>query len=165
MPEGFALSLEQAGVPVLYVGKPKAPIENIEIDHLWLGDNGQGYDYAVWGPHGPAVIGSAGKIDHFSFHDLTVVTDFLCGVGTDSETDGFSIHHVNCYCTGEHGFYLAGTGDHGEVHDNRIIGVASNPMRIGMAIKKKSHLRVVLLALIFVLLAIALISFAWGARR
>jgi parallel beta-helix repeat protein len=137
------LRTEQAGVPVLYVGRSKdAPCENVEIDHFWLGDNGQNYDYAIWGPHGPAVIGSAGRIDHFSFHDLTVATGFLCGVGTDSETDGFSIHHVNVLSTGEHGFYLAGAGDHGDVHDNRIIGTAARPMRMGIAVKKKQHLRI-----------------------
>jgi hypothetical protein len=135
------LRTEQAGVPVLYVGKPKVPVENVEVDHLWLGDNGQDYDFAVWGPHGPAVLGSAGKIDRFSFHDITVVTGFLCGVGTDSETTGFSIHHINLFCTGEHGFYLAGTGADGDVHDNRIIGSPARPMRIGVAVKKKSHFR------------------------
>jgi len=136
------LRTEQAGVPVLYVGKPGVAIENVEVDHLWLGDNGQNYDFAIWGPHGPAVIGSAGKIDHFSFHDLTVATAFLCGVGTDSETHGFAIHHVTVLCTGEHGFYLAGTGSDGDVHDNRVIGDPQRPMRMGIAIKKKNHLRV-----------------------
>ncbi|MEP6670064.1 MAG: right-handed parallel beta-helix repeat-containing protein [Chthoniobacter sp.] len=141
MKEGV-LRTEQAGVPVLYVGKPGVAIENVEVDHLWLGDNGQNYDYAVWGPHGPAVIGSAGKIDHFSFHDLTVATGFLCGVGTNSESTGFSIHHVTVLCTGEHGFYLAGTGSDGDVHDNRVLGDPKRPMRMGIAIKKKDHLRV-----------------------
>lgn len=136
------LRTEQAGVPVVYVGAPKVAIENVEVDHLWLGDNGGDYDYATWGPHGPAVIGSAGRIDHFSFHDLTVATRFLCGVGTDSETTGFSIHHVTVLSTGEHGFYLAGTGTDGDVHDNRILGDPRKPMRMGIAIKKKDHLRV-----------------------
>lgn len=137
------LCTEQAGIPVVYAGKPgAAAVENVEIDHLWLGDNGQNYDYGTWGPHGPAVIGSAGKIDHFSFHDLTVVTGFLCGVGTDSESNGFSIHHVTVLSTGEHGFYLAGTGTDGDVHDNRILGDPRRPMRMGIAIKKKDRLRV-----------------------
>ncbi|EDY18531.1 hypothetical protein CfE428DRAFT_3916 [Chthoniobacter flavus Ellin428] len=136
------LRTEQAGVPVIYVGQPKVAIENVEVDHLWLGDNGGEYDYATWGPHGPADIGSAGKIDHFSFHDLTIATHFLCGVGTDSETTGFSIHHVTVISTGEHGFYLAGTGADGDVHDNRILGDPRKPMRMGIAIKKKDRLRV-----------------------
>ena len=133
---------EQAGVPPLYVGKPHTPIENVEVDHLWLGDNGQNYDYATWGPHGWGVIGVAGLVDHFSFHDLTVATPFLCGVNMDAEmVHGFSIHHVTVLSTGEHGFYLAGTATDGDVHDNRILGDPRKPMRMGIAIKKKDHLR------------------------
>jgi parallel beta-helix repeat protein len=140
--KGGVLRTEQAGVSVLYVGKPKVAIENVEVDHLWLGDNGQNYDYPTWGPHGPGVLGSAGQIDHFSFHDITIVTSFLCGVNTDSETNGFSIHHLNVFATGEHGFYLAGTGSEGDVHDNRVIGTATRPMRQGIAVKKKQHIRI-----------------------
>lgn len=137
------LRTEQGGVPVLYVGRGGETLENVEIDHLWLGDNGRNYDFGVWGPHGPAVLGSKGKVDRFSFHDLTVVTDFLCGVGTDSESKGFSIHHVTVRCTGEHGFYLAGAGSDADIHDNRLVGTAERPMRQGIILKKKEHIRVV----------------------
>jgi len=133
---------EQAGVPAVYVGKPNVLVENVEVDHLWLSDNGQDYDYATWGPHGWGVIGVAGKVNHFSFHDLTVVTGFLCGVNMDAEmVNGFSIHHVTVLSTGEHGFYLAGTASDGDVHDNRILGDPRKPMRMGIAIKKKDRLR------------------------
>ena len=132
---------EQGGVPALYVGSPARAIENVEVDHLWLGDNGQNYNFREWGPHGWGVLGAAGKIDGIHFHDLTVETSFLCGVNMDSETKGFSIHHVTVLSSGEHGFYLAGNGTDGEVHDNRILGTTS-PMRQGMAIKRKSRLRI-----------------------
>jgi arylsulfatase A-like enzyme len=132
---------EQMGVPVLYVGRHDRTIENVEVDHLRLGDNGQKYDFQVWGPEGPGVIGSAGKVDHWSFHDLTIETNHLCGLNTDSQTDGFSIYNVTVRSSANHGFYLAGAGSHGDVHDNRILGTTA-PMRMGIAIKKKSHLRV-----------------------
>lgn len=135
------LLTEQSGVPALYVGSPARKIENVEVDHLWLGDNGQDYNYRDWGPHGWGVLGCAGKIDRVHLHDLTVETSFLCGVNMDSETNGFSIHHVNILSSGEHGLYLAGTGADGEVHDNRILGT-TRPMRQGMAIKKKNRLRI-----------------------
>jgi hypothetical protein len=137
------LRTEQGGVPALYVGRGGETVENVEIDHLWLGDNGRNYDFVAWGPHGPAVLGTKGKVDRFSFHDLTVVTDYLCGVGTDSESNGFSIHHVTVNCTGEHGFYLAGTGSDADIHDNHLFGTPERPMRIGIAVKKKEHIRVV----------------------
>jgi len=136
------LRTEQAGVPVLYVGRGNETVENVEIDHLWLGDNGQNYDFVSWGPHGPAVLGTKGKVDRFSFHDLTVASGFLCGVGTDSESTGFSIHHVTVLGTGEHGFYLAGTGSDADIYDNRIIGTPERPMRQGIVVKKKQHIRI-----------------------
>jgi nitrous oxidase accessory protein NosD len=71
-----------------------------------------------------------------------VVTDFLCGVGTDSESNGFSVHHVTVLCTGEHGFYLAGTGSDADIHDNRIFGTPERPTRQGIAVKKKQHIRI-----------------------
>ena len=132
---------EQGGVPVLYVGTPAREIENVEVDHLWLGDNGGQYDFKMWGPHGPAVLGTAGKIDRVHFHDVVIETSFLCGVGMNSQTDGFTIDHVTVRSSGEHGFYLAGTGSHGEVHDNRVIGTEP-PMRQGIVLKKKAHVRV-----------------------
>jgi hypothetical protein len=137
------LRTEQGGVPALYVGRGGVSLENVEIDHLWLGDNGRNYDFTTWGPHGPAVLGTKGKVDRFSFHDLTVVTDFLCAVGTDAESKGFSIHHVTARCTGEHGFYLAGTGVDADIHDNHLFGTPERPMRQGIVVKKKEHIRIV----------------------
>jgi hypothetical protein len=64
--EDGVLRTEQAGVPVLYVGRGGESVDDVEVDHLWLGDNGRNYDYPVWGPHGPAVIGTKGKVDRFS---------------------------------------------------------------------------------------------------
>ena len=132
---------EQMGVPVLYIGQPDKAIENVEVDHLWLGDNGQKYDFKVWGPEGWGVIGSAGKVDRWDFHDLTIETHSLCGLNTNSQTEGFSISNVTVRCSANHGFYLAGTGSHGDVHDNHILGTTA-PMRIGIAVKKKNHLRI-----------------------
>ena len=132
---------EQGGVPVLYVGGPGKAIQNVEVDHLWLGDNGGQYDYPVWGPHGPAVLGTSGKVDRFHFHDVIIETRFLCGVGMNSQTDGFTIDHVTVQSSGEHGFYLAGTGAHGDVHDNRVFSPGA-PMRQGIILKKKEHVRV-----------------------
>ena len=43
---------------VIYAGTPNVAIEDVEIDHLWLGDNGQNYSFRDWGPHGPG--GAAG---------------------------------------------------------------------------------------------------------
>ena len=63
-------------------------------------------------------------------------------MGTDSESNGISIHHVTVLATGEHGFYLAGTGSDADIHDNRIFGTASHPMRQGIAVKKKQHVRI-----------------------
>ncbi|RBP37283.1 parallel beta helix pectate lyase-like protein [Roseimicrobium gellanilyticum] len=132
---------EQGGVPALYVGNPKKEVKNVEVDHLWLGDNGQNYDYREWGAHGWGVLGCTGKIDDVHFHDLTIETAFLCGVNMDSVTDGFSIHHVTVLSSGEHGMYIAGTGSNGDVRDNRILGT-TRAMRQGIAVKKKRHLRI-----------------------
>ena len=133
---------QQVGVPVLYCGSPGKAIEDVEVDHLWLGDNGQNYNFRDWGPYGLGVLGSAGKIDRFNFHDLTIETSYLCGINTNSETKGFSIHHVTLLDTGDHGFYLAGTGSDGDVHDNRLLGTPERPMRQGIAVKKKNHIRI-----------------------
>jgi arylsulfatase A-like enzyme len=131
---------EQLGVPALYAGGPEVSIENVEIDHLWVGDNGQKYDFGVWGPEGWGVFGSWRKIDHYSFHDLTIETNSLCGLNTDSQTDGFSIYNVTVRCPANHGFYLAGRGSHGDIHDNRVLSTTT-PMRIGICVKAKKHLR------------------------
>lgn len=133
--------IEQGGVPALYVGNPRKAIKNVEVDHLWLGDNGQDYSYLDWGAHGWGVLGCAGKVDGVHFHDLTIETSFLCGVNMDSQTDGFSFHHITVLSSGEHGMYLAGTGSNGVVNDNRIIGT-KRAMRQGIAVKKKRHLRI-----------------------
>ena len=135
------LLTEQGGVPVLYAGDQKQGIEDVEVDHLWLGDNGQEYSFRNWGPHGPGVLGSAGKIDRFHFHDLTIETNFLCGVNMNSETAGFEIDHVTVNCSGEHGFYLAGTGSDGDVHDNCLASITV-PMRQGIAVKKKQRIQI-----------------------
>jgi hypothetical protein len=133
---------QQVGVPVLYAGSAGVAIEDVEVDHLWLGDNGQNYNFRDWGPYGLGVLGSAGKIDRFNFHDLTIETDYLCGINTNSETKGFSIHHNTILDTGDHGFYLAGTGSDGDVHDNRLLGTEARPMRQGIAVKKKNRIRI-----------------------
>ncbi len=132
---------DQAGVPVLYAGSSGVAIEDVEVDHLWLGDNGQNYNFRDWGPYGLGVLGSAGKIDRFNFHDLTIETTYLCGINTNSVTNGFAIHHVTVLDTGDHGFYLAGTGSEGDVHDNRLLGTAARPMRQGIGVKKKNRIR------------------------
>jgi hypothetical protein len=132
---------EQMGVPALYVGRGGLAVENVEVDHLWLGDNGQKYSFANWGPEGPGVFGTKGTVNHFSFHDLTIETKHLCGLNTDSQTVGFSISNVTVLCSANHGFYLAGTASDGDVSNNRILGTTA-PMRMGIAIKKKSNIRV-----------------------
>ena len=109
-------------------------IENVEVDHLWLGDNGQNYSFKDWGPYGPGVLGSAGKIDHFSFHDLTIETKFLCGVNTNSETTGFSIHDVTVLSGGDHGFYLAGTA---RIATSTTTASSAPPPRCGRASPSK----------------------------
>jgi hypothetical protein len=133
---------EQVGVPVLYVGSATATIEDVEVDHLWLGDNGQNYNFRDWGPYGLGVLGSSGKIDRFHFHDLTIETSYLCGINTNAETKGFEIDHVTVLDTGDHGFYLAGSASDGDVHDNRLLGTAESPMRQGITIKKKARMRI-----------------------
>lgn len=130
---------DQVGVPVLYVGSPSG-INHVEVDHLWLGDNGQHFNYAVWGPGGPGVLGSADQVDALNFHDLKIVTNYLCGLNMDSRTNGFSIYNVVVQSNGgNHGFYLAGYGSNGDIHDNHFIGTV--PMRIGITIKAKNNIR------------------------
>ena len=137
--KGGVTCTEQTGVPVLYVGSQDKAIGNVEVDHLWLGDNGQKYDFKVWGPEGPGVVGSAGKVDHLRFHDLTIETHHLCGLNTDSQTDGFAIYNVTVRSSANHGFYLAGTGSHGDVHDNQMkrsqrFSIFVRPVLLGIAV-------------------------------
>src|SRR5579875_534006 len=141
---------DQQGVPVLYVnaGTSSGPasVSNIEIDHLTLEDNGQSYNYSVFGPEGPGVLGTQtwpdniSSINNFSFHDLTINTNYLVGINIDSLGSGYSIYNTTINSSGNHLMYLAGSTTSGNVYNNQLLGgsnvLGTDGRRIGIAVKE-----------------------------
>lgn len=137
----------EVGVSVAYVGT-STPISNIEIDHLWFGDNGgrfnlivEGPKGAITNPEGAGVLGTTGVVNNLNLHDLTVVTTELCGINTDAQqSSSVTINHVTVQSNGgNHGMYLAGYKSHLTL-SNSVITSNTTPMRIGVAVKTGSHI-------------------------
>lgn len=137
----------ETGVSVLYAGSSKT-IRNIEIDHLWLGDNGARFNFivatpngTVTNPEGPGVIGTLGIVHDLRLHDLTVVTSDLCGISTNAqESSGIVIDHVTIQSNGgNHGLYLGGQKT-GLLLSNSFITSKTTPMRIGVVVKRGSNI-------------------------
>ncbi|HEX3683188.1 MAG TPA: tectonin domain-containing protein [Bryobacteraceae bacterium] len=140
----------QQGIPVLYVnaGDSSAPanISNVEIDHLTLQDNGQAYDYGVFGPEGPGVLGSQtwpdniSTIDSLSFHDLTINTNYLVGINIDSAGNSYAIYNTVINGNGNHLIYAAGSVTNGNIYNNQLLGgsgiIGTDGPRIGIAVKE-----------------------------
>jgi len=139
----------ETGVTVFYAGS-STPIANVEIDHLWFGDNGQHFNFivtaakgTVTNPEGPGVIGTLGIVNDLRLHDLTIVTSDLCGISTNAqESSGVVIDHVNVQSNGgNHGLYLGGQKTALTV-SNSIITSKTTPMRIGVVVKRGSHIQI-----------------------
>ena len=137
----------ETGVTVFYAGS-STPIANVEIDHLWFGDNGQHFNFIVEGPkgtltnpEGPGVIGTLGTVNDLRLHDLTIVTSDLCGISTNAEeSSGVVMDHINVQSNGgNHGLYLGGQKTNLTV-SNSIITSTTTPMRIGVVVKRGSHI-------------------------
>jgi hypothetical protein len=137
----------ETGVTVFYAGS-STPISNVEIDHLWFGDNGQHFNFivasakgTVTNPEGPGVIGTVGIVNDLRLHDLTIVTSDLCGISTDAqESTGVVIDHVKVQSNGgNHGLYLGGQKTFLTVSNSSITS-QTTPMRIGVVVKRGSHI-------------------------
>jgi polygalacturonase len=138
---------DQRGQSALYAGQPPpaGQLSNIEVDHLTFEDNGQAYNYSVWGPEGNGVIGCNGTISNLSFHDLTIQTNYLVGITTNLLGGPLSIYNNTIISNGNHGMYLTGIGQDGpsgvSVYDNVVKGIAKAP-RIGLAVKASRNVNI-----------------------
>lgn len=101
----------QIGISVLAISSTSL-VTNVEVDHLSFQDNGQDYDYDVWGPNGPAVLGTSSaapaELNDVYIHDNTVGTDYLVGIGTDSVSDSIYIYNNTILSSANHCIYAAG---------------------------------------------------------
>ncbi len=132
----------QMGFSVLYVGSHSL-VENVEIDHLTFQDNGQDYNYSVWGPNGPGVLGTSSlapdQLNQVYLHDNTIHTDYLVGITTNASSDSIYIYNNTILSSANHCVYAAGAPKTNiSIIGNKCQGT-SYPMRGGIDYKQGAH--------------------------
>jgi Right handed beta helix region len=133
------------GLPEVFVGRLAGePISNIEIDHLKFTNSGTQIHNAVNGS-GLITVIDGSIVNNVKFHDLTLETASRVGITQAANSDTFEIYN-NSIVGGLHGFYIAGQGSNGFIHDNHLVNIpalAKQYNSAGFAIKNQTNCRVV----------------------
>jgi hypothetical protein len=140
----FAEGGEQAnqgdGLPNLYIGSAGRVISNIEVDHLKFANAGVTILNSVNGA-GLITVVDGSTVNSYKLYDLTIQTSSRCGITQAATSRGFEIYN-NTISGGLHGFYIAGFGTNGYVHDNHLTNTPAlwnQYNSAGMAIKGQTN--------------------------
>ncbi|MBV9765048.1 MAG: hypothetical protein JOZ48_09415 [Acidobacteriaceae bacterium] len=132
------------GLPVLLIGVRGTRTSNIEIDHLRLTNAGTEIHNSVNG-NGIITFVDGAIADNYKLHDLRVETSSRCGINSGAISNGYEIYE-NYVEGGLHGFYIAGDGTNGYIHDNHLVNTRYLRHQFnseGIAIKNQKNCRII----------------------